>query len=375
MKLFWKNRGSKALDRQENMSGKEYKSLLKNSYKLLIKTSFLTFVSFVTLVAFTVAWFISNSQVSGSSISVSAGHETLYYLATLPEGNQQGIYDNKSSGALSKALNKFNRNNHGNGNVIYLDLPFFTVGENRITASDGKEYILGDADGVSLMVNDRFNVNNIVQDDSVGPGSRGEIKFYIIPQKGGLKEANIIIYLSAYKLEKDSNLQKTERAVMIDRSEGNQPIRNFLSGHILLFKEKDTNGDYKGHLEPNLYDDGSVGFSLKLNAPEGGWEENKPIEVTVYWCWPYRFENIVYTGLPESVFSAKSGDYESILTWIYENKGLMVSGTNLPEQAPSDTMSNADRAKWNAGYNKADQIIGNTVAYFVWTISGTDSFS
>ena len=110
-------------------------------------------------------------------MKISTDNGQRFYLATKKE-DSQGVYDNNSStnSKLQEALKHFKRIS----SETVQELPQFQIGTTTITGSDNIEYIVGDADGISLMVNSTSNVNNTKLNAYVGPGSRGEMTFYII---------------------------------------------------------------------------------------------------------------------------------------------------------------------------------------------------
>lgn len=345
--------------------------------KAFLKSCAIALAAIISILGLSSAWFVSNTNVSGSGNRVSVNDGRTFYLATRYD-DKQGIYDSNPDGAgsLWQALNKYQRINKGvntgNQNISFQGLPQFMVGTTVVTASDGKQYIVGDTDGISLMVNSTSNVNNdTAQNAYIGPGSRGELTFYIIPIVDGLSQASFTVSLAACKVtdskdSADSNV--TARAEMIDASDANSLLRGFLCGHMLLFIGKDGNGDYVNQIFPELGADGSILFPFEVKGEN--WAINQPVKITLYWVWPYRFENLVYAGQRNSVFRTFGSAQENFLSWVKGNREFIVhldDPRSLEE--PGTGMSNAGLSQWNAGYNRADQLIGDTVAYFVWTIS------
>ncbi|MGN1196193.1 MAG: hypothetical protein ACI4TA_01160 [Acetatifactor sp.] len=354
----------------------EHQAAAKSMRNTFLKTGIFAAAALIAIVMLSVAWFVTNTNVRNANIHISANNNRTFYLATRLT-DAQGVYDNNTAGdsSLSQALNKFQRIdrdvNAGNDDISFQGLPQFSVGTTVVTGSDDNEYIVGDADGISLMVNSTSNVNNTAAEEYVGPGSTGEITFYIIPNVEGRNQVRITVSLAAYKLtaSRDSTDNKvTARAELIDGSDANFILRNLLCGHMLLFKGKDDNGDYVNQIIPRLGEDGTILFSFEEKGDN--WTKNQPVEITIYWIWPHRFENLVYSGQNESVFKISGSAQSDLLSWINANKGFIVnqSGSASLEDA-STGMSNSGLSQWSAGYNKGDQLIGDTVAYFIWTIS------
>lgn len=367
MDLFRKDHGKKK-EEEYRKTFEEYQMEEKSMQNTFLRTGIFIVAAFIAILILSVAWFVKNTSVSGTGMHIAADDGRKFYLAT-KEADQQGVYDDNTAenSGLSQALNKFQRINRivnvDNQDISFQGLPQFTVGTTVITASDNNEYIVGDADGISLMVNSTSNVNNTAVEEYVGPGSRGKMTFYIIPTVSGENQVRITVSLAAYKLVASGNSEAS--AELIDGSDANALLRNILCGHMLLFLGIDESGDYIKQISPELGKDGTIVFSFEK---EDAWIENQPIEIALYWIWPYRFENMVYPGQRDSVFKTYGSAQTALLSWVNTNKGFIVNNPEGLDNAGVD-MSNSDLSKWSAGYNKGDQLIGDTVAFFTWTIS------
>lgn len=361
MGLFRKENQPKTAE-EYRKSAAEHQAAAKSMFSTFLKTGFFMAAALIAIFLGSMAWFAINTNVRSSGVQISTDNGQRFYLATKKE-DSQGVYDNnQENGNLWEALRHFKRIT----DETISGLPQFNIGTTTVRGSDDVEYIVGDADGISLMVNSKSNVNNTTQNAYVGPGSRGEMTFYIIPTVEGLNKVSITLLLSAYHLTVSENPNRTATATMIDGSDKYQMLRNMLCGHILVFQGKDNNGDYEEQITPALGANGSVIFSFDVTGDN--WPVNQPIAVTLYWIWPHRFENLVYPGQPDSVFqTAAQGDF---LSWINNNSGLIVIQNDVkPLEEVKIGMSNSGLSQWSAGYNRGDQLIGDTVAYFVWTIN------
>ncbi|MGN0425369.1 MAG: hypothetical protein ACI4FY_08635 [Acetatifactor sp.] len=353
----------------------EHAAKAKAMRHIFFKTGVFVISGLVAILAISAAWFVSNTGVRSTGAHIQANDVRTYYLAT-KASDRQGVYDDNTAenSALVQALKDFQRiakeDLGEHADISFQDLPMFSVGTTKVTGSDNIEYIVGDADGISLMVNTTSNVKNVSAESHVGPGSKGELTFYLIPAVSGPNRANITVSLSAYRLtasEDSTDDRVTARAELIDGSDANDLLRNLLCGHMLLFRGKDANGDYINQLIPQQGSDGTIQFSI---VEEGTWAENQPIPITLYWIWPHRFENLVYAGQGESVFQTSGTAQADFLSWINGHKEYIVNHAAPDSLGDADAgMSNSVLAQWSAGYNHGDQLIGDTVAYFVWTIS------
>ena len=354
MGLFRKNNVPKTAE-EHRKCAEEHRAAAKAMLSTFLKTGIIMTAALIVILAISIAWFVSNTNVRSTSMSIAANYGQRFYLATKKD-DSQGVYDNNTptNSNLQEALKHFKRIS----SETVQELPKFQIGTTTITGSDNIEYIVGDADGISLMVNSTSNVKNTTQNDYVGPGSRGEMTFYMIPTVAGENQVNITVSLAAYGLSKPNNGEVTAQLV------NNGQLSKILCGHMLLFQGKDAQGNYAKQIEPTLGEDGTIRFTF---AKIDEWVINQPIEITLYWIWPYRFENLVYPGQPDSVFKTSGDAQNRFLTWVNDHKEN-IAYTNGELSPAGPDMSNSDFSKWSAGYNRGDQLIGNTVAYFIWTI-------
>lgn len=355
-------------------SAAELAKLMRNA---IIKTTVVALAASLSILGLSTAWFASNTKVTGADMQIAAGQNRVFWLATR-KADQQGVYDSydgESSVTLANALIKYNRidRNDETTNIRFEGLPQLTVGSTEVTGTDGQTYIVGDSSGISLMVNSESNVNNIQADDYVGPGSKGMLTFYVIPTVDGEnRQVQITVSLAAYKLTTSAPVDNTVTATaqMIDGSQGNTALRKILSGHILLFRGKDPQGNYTGQIFPELSGDGTVDFTF---LTEDAWVANQPIAITLYWIWPLRFENLVYAGQSQSVFQTAGSGQEALLEWVNQNKDCVVFGKDTAQlENAGQSMSNGALFQWSGGYNRGDQLIGNTAAYLIWTINAAE---
>ena len=354
MGLFRKDSVPKTAE-EHRKCAEEHRAAAKAMLSTFLKTGIIMAAALIVILAISIAWFVSNTNVRSTSMSIAANNGQRFYLATKKE-DSQGVYDNNSStnSKLQEALKHFKRIS----SETVQELPQFQIGTTTITGSDNIEYIVGGADGISLMVNSTSNVKNTTQNDYVGPGSKGEMTFYIIPTVAGENQVTITVSLAAYGLSEPNNGEVT--AQLVNKSQ----LSKILYGHILLFQGKDAQGNYVNQIEPALGEDGTIRFTF---TKEDNWVINQPIEITLYWIWPFRFENLVYPGQPDSVFKTSGDAQTGFLKWVNQHKDY-IAYTNESLNDANAGMSNSDFSKWSSGYNRGDQLIGDTVAYFVWTI-------
>lgn len=359
----------------------------RSMMKTFLATGIFLTATIVALVIMGMAWFVANAKVESASASIAASGDYKFYLATLEDDSQQGVYDkNKSpssdSDYLAKALSKFFRadkngrdDEEGNYYSSFLDLPNLNKGTTRFTDKDGKRYILGDSDGISLMVNETSNVNNTEEFEHIGPGSYGEFTFYIIPRVDNLDQVKFSILLQPFTLERygeASGKGATGKAMRVENNTSNEVLLNMLQGHILLFTGQDESGNYSNRIIPELENDGSIRFEFFKDRTTTTWVKDKAEPITIYWIWPKRFENIKYPGQEDSVFKKDCPEYEDLLEWVNANRKYIVNTNTVTNPTllanPMEDMTNQQFAQWSVGYNKGDQLIGDNIAFFQWVI-------
>ena len=366
----------------------------KNVYffwKSFLLTGVIIIGAIIGVLLGSIAWFRMNSQVQVGNAGISASDGYTFSLATL-QSDKQGVYDENQpansesflveNSPLAKALNKFFRadnngrdDDQGNHYTKFQDLPNLYEGTTVFTDKDGKVYIVGDSDGISLRVNAESNVNNTTEFEHIGPGSCGKFTFYIIPHVDGFQTVTLSVSLKPFTLVREGEVgtdkKATGRAKPVENNDNNIVLLNMLQGHILLFTGKDEAGNYENRILPNLKDDGTVCFTFNKDGSTTTWEKDKAEPITIYWIWPKRFENIKYCGQEDSVFASTCQEQTELLEWINTNRTYVVNTktVNTIQLAnPVENMTNQQFAQWSAGYNKGDQLIGDNIAFFQWVI-------
>lgn len=342
---------------------KGLKKETKELYSSLIRSLFLCFVALFAIVTATVAWFVNNSNVSGGGANVTATDGISFLLATKQE-DKQGLYDDNSSfNNLSNILKEFYRNSGGNQYSSFENLPILKEGTDTVTIDD-VTYIIGNDDGISLMVNNESNVNNHGDKKLMEPGSSGSFTFYIIPKVSDLDSVKISIYLKLFKII-DSEEPEKGKSQLIEYI-GNETLFNMFMGHLLMFRGVDEDGNYENRLTPEIIESNLV-FNLTVYCD--GLSIDEVIPVSIYWNWPKRLENILYSGAKDSLFKSECKEKDALVMLINNHKNWFVSSTTeIGDSDLSQDISNSKFSLWSSGYNKGDQLIGNSVAYFEWVI-------
>lgn len=281
---------------------KKYSEKRKELLEELLRSTMLLCGAAFTIVVACVAWYVSNTKVDSGGVSISHQYEKVT-LATKGEREQKEM-------ALMHL-------GEGSKKSIGPDIYYYTN------------------DGVIAL---RLESNDV----KVSPGKSGEITFYVIPEKDGSQSVNLYLVLAGYSEEKD----QLGNLVGGSKIEDNV-LNSLLSGHILLFQTKQDNN--LNDWIPGKVNENGVVYSIQASNPNA--KKDEPWQITVYWEWPLRYENMVndYNGQLNGLIS--STDYEVIGDTGYKyNQVFLTKETNI---------SGNDEKKSDA-YNQADEYIGKT---------------
>lgn len=332
--------------------------------KELIRSAILSFCALFVLVFVSLAWFASNSKVSGGGSNVS-GSDSYFELQST---GKAGVHDD----ILKK--------------LILID--DHSINSTRETSSSNTT--------VNWLVNNESNMHNYIdgenpdwsqtnnqvsrEDYAISPGSRGHLKFSIVSKVKGNLNLTFSLDLVPYKLDNEviSEITRDDNSVALD----------FLKGHFLFFllDQKDS--------ETTAYTwikDGT--FSIEIEAEKG-----KIYAYDIFWYWPQTFseyllnagdsylgdndtlqgiygsnlekgDSIIKNQIIESICNSESRKYylfNSDGDDVYEKSGDNVSaiinqiGTNNHIYGNENIQKLLDL---NSAYNQADQSIGRNISF------------
>ena len=210
------------------------KDALQEARKQITSSLFLALAAIGVIVFACYAWFVNNSNVSGTQVSVSASGSR-FELASVGD---EGIFDNRLPDADKVEGSVWEKYSGG-----------------RITNSDRT---------ILWRVSKDSNLGN---DSGFGiePGKDGTLQFYVVPQ--GVDSLDLTFTLEIIPLE-----IQTEKFVPID----NDVAKTFLKGHLLVHYQK------KGESNSTLV---NPSFNLTVGAD--------PVLVSLDWSWPYLLEDAI----------------------------------------------------------------------------------
>lgn len=339
----------------------------KNEMKIFLFTGLVLVTALTIITVIAVAWFASNREVQGRNMMVTIAGSS-YELAVMGE---KGEWDTDES---------------------------VSTGEEQ--EIDGNNYWTTGKDSAILWaLNDNSNLENQKGEGrGIEPGSRGSMTFYILAKTNDNLTVNFSLQMIG-QLEDGGKIPEDAAELML--------------GHILLFAGYDTdNSSYCGWISEDAE---TWTMNLDSNATlkreedgtltwTGNVENGKVYPVTIYWIWPdtfgqYLFKNQVRIGknpvlfpddkgegidsisaLPEGLFEKMCQTPEGAvsnryLKWSRESdleQEKQLSKEEFKELVTVEGLLNIRNEKeYNIAfygklcnyYNKADQYIGENIAY------------
>ncbi len=289
------------------------------------------FVIAVVIVIFaSLAWFASNSGVSGTTSTISAKAARFGIEGySGSETADVGYYERSSTSGTEKPTN--------------------------LQSND------------SMKVSATFNLNNY-DGGSLRPGSSGELQITVTPVAKNLGDVKISLErivemrsdakAAAEAANNSGNDTSTTSSTSIYAGK-TIPTENELEalfrGHIVFFRSF-TGGYYS---DPVL--DDSLTIQASQFAGDGSTETTNPVTVTLYWVWPSQFSSFVLTGQinynPNLFASATAAGYSDLLAAINNSKSAAVeSGSNTANATTESNTSEtaADTATGSAQYYRAE---------------------
>lgn len=294
-------------------AGRSARALHLKLWAELFKTTALALVALCVIVLGSAAWFVSNSRVDSSSITISHQYDTIR-LAT--KGDRQ------------------------EAEKTFLNLPEGT----KLVYND-KTYYYTEEKEIALRLSEQ---------SVVSPGMSGEITFYIIPNRSGSQTVTLHLTLAGYE-----EIETPGGSVTGNRI-NDTVLSSLLSGHILLFKNYE-NGKYSGWLSGSVPEEGAGRADYQITVAIKNAQEGQPWPVTIYWVWPLRYENM-------------ANDYQGQLTEFIEDQAIIdennkASGDYFYSQIflTKNTTLDLDASRSDA-YNQADEYIGRKANYLYFTV-------
>lgn len=331
-----KNRKTNLID---DVSIDELQEQIEEDKKQVKRSSVLMMSALIAIIALGIAWFVANNKVSGSSSNIAAESDIAYKLASVGSTRLDGSKLDLDQGTEEKKEE-------------YFDTEYNETTRKLEAISDKERKEQAYKVGVSSLA---WYMNG---GETITPGARGALEFYVIPQHNGGSSVDISLELKAYKENKD-----TKKAEEITVNSTEKSVQDLVKGHILLFQKLDDENGYSGW----CYNSATGENVITLKAPEGGFEAGVPYKVTVYWVWPKYFRNYIYNSryVDGDLFEKNtSEDAKSVINFVQSEAGqkLLFATKDGTEagfvQNVGNDMSDEVYNECNQYYNQADELFG-----------------
>ena len=288
------------------------KDILRDAQKQITTSLFLALAAVGVIVFACYAWFVNNSNVSGTQVSVSASGSR-FELASV--GDNIGIFDNQLPEADQVEGSGWDKYSGG-----------------RITDSDRT---------ILWRVSDSSKLGNHTDGSGIEPGSSGTLQFYVVPQ--GVDSLNLTFTLEIIPLVKGQD----DKFVQLS----NSVAEDFLKGHLLVRYQKD------GESASKLVDPISGSFTLEVKG-------TSPVLVNLYWRWPYLLEDAIADDQVKSLVNSSPELF--LCEQLYPDVKTVEAPFDLPDQDVPLFR------KYSNFYNNADQYIGTHVNAILFRLTAIE---
>lgn len=302
---------------------------IEEEKKLVRKSFIFVAAALIAMIVLGMAWFVMNNRVKGTTGEVAAQSDIAYKLASVGNNRQDDNRLELSEGTIEEYKTYYN--------------------EEKKLVEETQSYRVGTA-GLAWYMNGQ---------ETMSPGARGKLEFYVIPQHDGGNSVDITLELKAYKENSD-----TKKAEEVTAADGKKSVQDLVKGHILLFQKLDDKDGYSGW----CYNSAKKENIIHVEAPEGGFQANVPCKVTLYWVWPKYFRNYIYNSryVDGDLFAnLTSDDAEAVLEFVKSKNGQQLlfadkngAATEWVDAIKRD-MEDSVYNICNQYYNQGDEWLGS----------------
>ena len=199
----------------------------------------------------------------------------------------------------------------------------------------------------------------------IAPGDFGTVSFDIVPLTND--DMTLYIYYTKRGLKIVHTQGQPDTLEDADNSDGEL---DFLSGHVLFFNERTRIGNSSYYYYSDFFNDDCVEYNTADHVADRVTVNGVlHYRVTFYWVWPSTFAQIAFSEgdvrLHSHALFGNAADRAEFMEFVADNNGLIfkdlaagVSYTNAGDE-------NTYYIELSDGYNNADQVIGDSVDYYV----------
>lgn len=205
---------------------------------------------------------------------------------------------------------------------------------------------------------------NIENGEKIEPGAYGHVTFYIIPKEGdNYSKYNVNLLSRGFK-------ESEEGEELVLTEENSENVKDLMKGHILFFEERtpvsgSTGPYYYSKMITNNFEVDSEEMSL---TTKGGYQ---CYEVNIYWIWAFNIAQIVFDENNPRLHSHPlfndNEEREEIRNLIIDKPDEFFYWDIDPEIDfdENGVFFENKYVQINNGYNNGDQLIGDSIKYFV----------
>lgn len=350
----------------EQLSPEALEKEIENNKRKIVQSIVFIAAAAIALIAICMAWFVSNSRVNGTLVTVSAKYSGI----EIGSKGRAGVHDDDDFLQTIKE-----------GITSY----FPTINEEHDTSSGGS---------INWMLNGNSNMKNYKdgksfkdtgdnrKDYAIEPGTKGQLDFFIKTYEDGDFSLDFSFDISPFHVESDDNTTPTPV--------GNDTVEaGLLSGHILYFLGDLGEKQSDEKIKYTWIKDGK--FKIEIQDAK----KNTKYNYSIYWVWPLNLSTILLNN-GDSFLNGNTVEFDdkdstgilrnNIVTDMaeYPNKYFFSSLTGKPlntEYAEVKEISNIHK---NSGsneeydkqlfvdlssyYNQADMKIGSGISFVTATL-------
>lgn len=344
----------------EQLSPEALEKEIENNKRKIVQSIVFIAAAAIALIAICMAWFVSNSRVNGTLVTVSAKYSGI-------EIGSEGI-----AGVHDDFLEKIKKK---------ITSYFPTSDEEHYTSSGGSiNWMLNESSNMkNYKDGQRFNDTGAEyrKDYAIEPGTKGQLDFFIKTYEDGDFSLDFSFDISPFHVADDNATPTTV---------GNDTVEaGLLSGHILYFLgEKQPDGKIKYTWIKN--------GKFKIDIQEA--KKDIKYNYSIYWVWPLNLSTILLnTG--DGFLNGSTVEFDdkdstgtlrnNIVTDMaeYPNKYFFSSLTGQPLDTTYDEVGEIPKIHENSGkneynkqlfvdlssyYNQADMKIGSRISFVTATL-------
>ena len=343
----------------EQLSPEALEKEIENNKRKIVQSIVFIAAAAIALIAICMAWFVSNSRVNGTLVTVSAKYSGI----EIGSEGRAGVHDD--------FLKKIKE-----GIASYFP-------------TSDKAYDTSSGGSINWMLNGNSNMKNYKggqsfeetkaeyrKDYAIEPGTKGQLDFFIKTYEDGDFSLDFSLDISPFHVESDD----TPRLVGNDTVEA-----GLLSGHILYFLGDDEKIEY------TWIKDGK--FKIEIQ----GAKKNTKYNYSIYWVWPLNLSTILLNE-GDSFLNGNEVEFDDkdstrtlrnnivIDMAEYPNKYFFSSLTGQPLDTAYDEVKEISKIHENSGknedntydkqlfvdlssyYNQADMKIGSGISFVTATL-------